>query len=80
MPNFRHRPEHKQGLIPGMGRMSDRLGPPSRMEQTLPMQQPGLQQQEEEQGRLPQLGLKKSKAKTIRPSFEPGGSRKKKKR
>jgi hypothetical protein len=46
------------------------------MEQTLPMQQ----QQEEEQGRLPQLGLKKSKAKTIRPSFEPGGSRKKKKR
>jgi hypothetical protein len=50
------------------------------MEQILPTQQPGLQQQEEEQGRLPQLGLKKSKAKTIRPSFEPGGSRKKKKR
>ena len=70
MPNFRHRPEHKHGTRPWI----------QEMEQILPMQQPGLQQQEEEQGRLPQLGLKKSKAKTIRPSFEPGGSRKKKKR
>jgi len=75
MPNFRHRPEHKQGLIPGMGRMSD-----------LDASRLSLIQ---EQGRMSDLdaarlgislGLKKSKAKTIRPSFEPGGSRKKKKR
>jgi hypothetical protein len=58
MPNFRHRPEHKQGSIQELGRMSD-----------LDSARLGIS-----------LGLQKSKAKTIRPSFEPGGSRKKKKR